>query len=173
MGKRKTNKIVSSKNEYDVCGFDYAKVVENSKKLKTIKEQIVYLKYVLKEKLNNKSSFDIDLYSDGPSFEEKIKNEIKFLKEKLKIEEPSGFKDKIVWMKNKHDFAFFFDNLYKDGFLSFRRDKLKMLSEHFKWQDEEMTPGQLKTLFSNVNRKYGTQNPSDEMATIIKNTKKN
>ncbi len=173
MGERKTKKVVSRKNEYDVCGFDYEKVIEKLKELETIKEQIIYLNYVLKEKKNNTGSLDLDLYSDGTPFEKKIQHEINFLKAKLKIEEPSGFKDKIVWMKNKHDFAFFFDKLYKEGFLSFRKEKLKMLSEHFKWQDEEMTPGQLKSLFSNVNRKYGTQEPSDEMATIIKNTKKN
>lgn len=168
--KRKTDKIGT---DFPTFNFDYNKVIDFQKGLKTNKEQIIYFNYVLKEKLNNKSSLDFDLYSDGPSFEEKIKNEIKFLKTKLGIEEPSGFKDKIVWMKNKHDFAFFFDKLYKDGFISFRKEKLKMLAEHFKWQDEEMTSMQLKSLFSNVNRKYGTQEPSDEMASILKNSKKN
>lgn len=172
MGKRKSKNIVSSKNEYDVCGYDYDKVIDYSKTLKSLKEQIVYLEYVLKEKKNNPTKLDLDLYSNGPTFEEKIKNEIEYLKTQLEIDEPSGLKDKIVWMKNKHDFAYIFDQLIKLGFLSFRKDKLKMLAEHFIWMDGEMTAKQLKTEFANINRKEWSQKPGEEVKDIVKHINK-
>ncbi|MFA7421263.1 MAG: hypothetical protein WCZ90_16385 [Melioribacteraceae bacterium] len=168
MGKRKSKENVSSKNQYDVFGFDFAKVINYSKTLNKLKVQIVYLEYVLKEKKNNPAELDLDLYSNGPTFEEKIKNEIEYLKTQFEIEEPTGIHDKIVWMKNKHDFAYIFDQLIKLGFLSFRKDKLKMLAEHFIWMDGEMTAKQLKTEFANVNRKDWAQKPGEEVSNIIK-----
>ena len=172
MGKSKKKNSVSKKNEYEVFGFDHEKVIDYSKTFITQKEQIIYLEYVLKERKNNPTKLDLDLYSSGPTFEEKIKNEIDYLKTQLEIDEPSGLKDKIVWMKNKHDFAYIFDQLIKLGFLSFRKDKLKMLAEHFIWMDGEMTAKQLKTEFANVNRKDWAQKPGEEVKDIVKHLNK-
>lgn len=167
MGKRKSKQKKPARIEYDVCGFNFDTVIEYSKTLKTLSEQVIYLEYVLKEKKNNPTEIDLDLYTNGPTFEEKIKNEIEFLKTQLEVEEPSGFREKIIWMKNRQDFAALFDILIANGFISYKKDKYVSLCKHFNWIDEEMTPEQLKHLRNNIKNKSEVYQLSDEMKSTL------
>jgi len=162
------------KLKWDTFNFSYEKVMDFCGKLKKINEKILYLEYVLKEKKNNRDGFDLDEYFPGTSFEDKIKNEIKYLRKELKLTNPymaEGY-DKIVWAKNKQDFAPLFDLLMKLGFITFRKNKWKMLCNHFTWSDGEMTPQQLTDALSNINNKSETHQLSDEVEFIINNLKK-
>lgn len=166
----KTKGKPDKKLKPDTFNFSYEKVMNFCGKLKKINEKILYLEYVLKEKKNNNDGLDIDIYFPGTlSFEEKIKNEIKYLRKELKLTNPymaEGY-DKIIWARNKQDFAPLFDLLIRLGFISFRRNKWEMLCNHFTWNDGEMTPKQLKDALSNVTHNSETHRVSDEVNNII------
>lgn len=158
------------KTKWDTFNFSYEKVMGFCEKLKKINEKILYLEYVLKEKKNNRDDFGLDDYFPGiPSFEDKIKNEIKYLRKELKLTNPymaEGY-DKIVWARNKQDFAPLFDLLMQLGFISFRKNKWEMLCNHFTWSDGEMTPQQLKDALSNINHNPETHKVSDEISQLM------
>lgn len=167
--KTKTKSITERKSKWSTYNFDYNKVMNFSDKLKKNNEKILYLEFVLKEKKNSKDGFDLDEYFPGTSFEEKIKNEIKFLNKEMKLTNPymaEGY-DKIIWARNKQDFAPLFDLLMRLGFISFRRNKWEMLCNHFAWSDGEMTPKQLKDALSNVNHNPETHQVSNEVSNIM------
>lgn len=105
----------------------------------------------------------------GLTFEQKIDKEIKFLRKKLKLQNPymaEGY-DKIVWARNKQDFAPLFDLLMQLGFITYRRNKWEMLCNHFTWNDGEMTSQQLKDALSNINHNPATHRVSDEISEIM------
>lgn len=157
------------KLKFNAFNFDYNKVMGFCGKLNKVSEKILYLEFVLKEKKNNKDGPDLEDYFPGVSFKEKIKNEIKFLKKEMKLTNPymaEGY-DKIIWGRNKQDFAPLFDLLMQLGFISFRRNKWEMLCNHFTWNDGEMTPKQLKDALSNVNHNPETHRVSDEIGKLM------
>lgn len=167
----KPNNKAERKPKWETQNFDYDKIMKFCKTLKKINEKILFLEFVLKEKKNSKDGIDLDDYFPGISFEEKIKNEIKFLNKEMKLTNPylaEGY-DKIIWAKNKQDFAPLFDLLMRLGFITFRKNKWEMLSNHFTWNDGEMTPQQLKDALSNIRNKSETHQLSDEMQFIIDN----
>lgn len=168
---KKADKPQKQKRRVDECptfNFNYEKVKEHCKSLKDVKEKLRYLNYVMKEKKNS-DGIDIELHFPGPTFIEKIKNEIKYYEKELKLTDPykaEGY-DKIVWQKNRQDFAPLFNLLMQLGFISFRRNKWEMLCNHFTWNDGEMTPQQLKDALSNINHNPETHRVSDEISDII------
>ncbi len=172
MAKTKQSTKVKSEIIFNTFNFDYGKVMDYCKKLKNTEDKILYLEYVVKEKKND-GSLDIEAYF-GPSFAEKIKNEKRYLEKELKLKNPykaEGY-DKIVWAKNRQDFAPLFDLLMQLGFITFRRNKWEMLCNHFTWNDGEMKPEQLKDALSNIKNKPETHQLSDEIKFIIDNIKK-
>lgn len=163
MGKTKSK----SKEEYPAFGFNFEKVKTYVDKIKKLEEKIIYLEYVKKEKAINNDGL-LELYM-GLTFEQKIDKEIKYLRKKLKLQNPymaEGY-DKIIWARNKQDFAPLFDLLMRLGFLTFRRNKWEMLCNHFTWNDGEMTPKQLKDALSNVNHNPETHQVSDEISELM------
>lgn len=168
---KKTSKPKKQKRRVDECptfNFNYEKVKEHCKSLKDVKERLLYLNCVLKEKKNS-DGIDIELHFPGPSFVDKIKNEIKYYEKEQKLTDPysaEGY-DKIVWNKTKQDFAALFDLLMQLGFITYRKEKLKMLSNHFTWNDGEMTSEHLRQALNNIKNKKETHQLSDEMQRII------
>lgn len=171
----KTKGKPDKKLKWETFNFSYEKVMDFCGKLKKINEKILYLEFVLKEKKNNRDGFDLDAYFPGAtSFEEKIKNEIKYLKKELKLTNPymaEGY-DKIVWARNRQDFAALFDLLGQLGFITYRKNKWEVLSNHFVWNDGEMTTEHLRQALNNVNNKPETHQLSDEMQTIVNELRK-
>lgn len=170
---KKTTEQQKKVTEYPKYNFNYEKIKAHCTTLKDIKEKLRYLKYVLKEKKNS-DGIDIDLHFPGPSFIDKIKNEIKYYKDELKLTDPymaEGY-DKIVWARNKQDFPAIFDLLMRLGYITFRKNKWEMLCNHFTWNDGEMTPKQLKDALSNLNHNPETHQVSDDLANLM-NTLKN
>lgn len=164
MGKTKSR----LKEEYPVFGFNFEKVKAHVDNIKKQEEKIIYLEYVKKEKAINNDGL-LELYM-GLTFEQKIDKEIKFLRKKLKLQNPymaEGY-DKIVWSRNKQDFAPLFDLFMQLGFITFRRNKWEMLCNHFTWNDGEMTPKQLKDALSNINHNPETHRVSDEINELMK-----
>lgn len=169
--KNKTQSKTAKAEKWDTFNFNFESIMECcEKKFKRVNEKILYLEYVLKEKKNSSNGLDLDIYFPGTaSFEEKIKNEIDYLYKELKLVDPykaEGY-DKIVWAKNKQDFASLFDLFMQLGFISFRRNKWEMLCNHFTWNDGEMTPQQLKDALSNINHNPATHRVSDEISEIM------
>ncbi len=172
--KAKTKTKLERKSKWNTYNFDYNKVMNFCDKLKKNNEKILYLEFVLKEKRNGDNGLDLDLYFPGTiSFEEKIKNEIDYLYKELKLLDPykaEGY-NKIVWQRNKQDFPALFSKMINLGFFTFRKNKFVMLSNHFTWNDGEMTAEQLKHLLNNINNKPETHQVSDEVKFIIDNLK--
>lgn len=168
-GKSKIGKDVT-------YNFNFEAIMEHSDKLKRINEKILYLEYVLKEKKDKDNGLNIDFYfPDTLSFEDKIKNEIKYLYKELKLLDPykaEGY-DKIVWAKNRQDFAALFDVLMQTGFITFRRNKWEMLVNHFTWNDGEMTTEHLRQALNNINSRPETHQLSDEVKGIIDKLRNN
>ncbi len=163
MSKTKTTK----KEQYPLFDFNFVKVKVYAEKIKKIEDKIIYLEYVKKEKEINCDG-TLELYM-GLTFEQKIDKEIKFLRKKLKLQNPymaEGY-DKIVWARNKQDFAPLFDLLMQLGFITYRRNKWEMLCNHFTWNDGEMTSQQLKDALSNINHNPATHRVSDEISEIM------
>lgn len=168
--KKKNNSLASTK-EHDVFNFKFENVKKYCDGLTTPEEKILYLQYVKKEKSNNTGGFDLELYLDGPSFIEKIENEIEYIKTEMKFKKKDakqiGSIDKIVWLKNRQDFVALFDVLMNTGFISYKKDKYVTLSKHFSWIDGEMTPDQLKHLKNNITNKAEVYQLSDEMKIVV------
>lgn len=168
--KQKKANTVKSIN-YDVYDFRFDDVKKHCDTLSTPEEKILYLEYVKKEKSNNSDGLDLELYFQGPSFVEKIENEIDYIKTEMKLKN-KGTKqfesiDKIVWLKNRQDFVALFDVLMTAGFISYKKDKDVTLSKHFSWMDEEMTSEKLKHLRNNVKNKAEVYQLSDEMKIVV------
>ena len=176
MVKKKTpikKKSLIKKNQYEVYNFRFDEVMKHADNLTTPEEKILYLEYVKKDKTNNHDGMDLDFYSHGPNFEQKVENEISFIKKEMELKtkgmkttENSG---KIVWLKNRQDFVALFDVLMNNGFISYKKDKFVSLSKHFSWNDEEMKPEQLKHLKNNIKNKSEVHQLSDEMQIIVDN----
>ncbi len=168
--KQKKANTVKSIN-YDVYDFRFDDVKKHCDTLSTPEEKILYLQFVKKEKSNNTGGLDLELYLDGPSFIEKIENEIEYIKMQMKFKKKDakqiGSIDKIVWLKNRQDFVALFDVLMNTGFISYKKDKYVTLSKHFSWIDGEMTPDQLKHLKNNITNKAEVYQLSDEMGTVV------
>lgn len=168
---RQQKSITSKSIQHDVYDFRFDDVKKHCDTLTTPEEKILYLEYVKKEKNNSRDGLDLELYFNGPSFIEKIENEIDYIKTemKLKIKDTKQVEriDKIVWLKNRQDFVALFDVLMNSGFISYKKDKDLTLSKHFSWMDEEMIPGQLKHLRNNVKNKAEVYQLSDEMKIIV------
>lgn len=168
--KKKAKTLVSPKH-YDVFNFKFDDVKKHCDTLSTPEEKILYLEYVKKEKNNNRDGLDLELYFNGPSFIEKIENEIDYIKTEMKLKNKDTKQgeriDKIVWLKNRQDFVALFDVLMTAGFISYKKDKDVTLSKHFSWMDEEMTPKKLKHLRNNVKNKAEVYQLSDEMKIIV------
>ena len=134
----------TSNEKWETFEFDFKKVMDFCGKIKTTNDKILYLEFVLKEKKNG--SLDLDMYFLGPTFEDKIKNEIDYLNKELKLKDPymaEGY-DKIVWAKNKQE----------------------VLCNHFIWSDGEMKTEQLRQALNNINNKPETHQLSDEIRLI-------
>ncbi len=168
---RQQKSITSKSIQHDVYNFRFDDIKKHCDALTTPEEKILYLEYVKKEKNNSRDGLDLELYFNGPSFIEKIENEIDYIKTemKLKIKDTKQVEriDKIVWLKNRQDFVALFDVLMNSGFISYKKDKDLTLSKHFSWMDEEMIPGQLKHLRNNVKNKAEVYQLSDEMKIIV------
>lgn len=168
--KQKKANTVKSIN-YDVYDFRFDEVKKHCDTLSTPEEKILYLEYVKKEKNNNRDGLDLELYFNGPSFIEKIENEIDYIKTEMKLKNKDTKQgeriDKIVWLKNRQDFVALFDVLMNYGFISYKKDKDVTLSKHFSWMDEEMTPEKLKHLRNNVKNKAEVYQLSDEMKIVV------
>lgn len=153
--------------EYDVKGFKYVEVIKHCDEFDDTEEQVKYLNYVLYKWMNDRPELD----PNGgmvPNFEERIKRDIEYREKFLDsdgTEKTSN--DKIIWAKNRQDFAALFDLLIQLGFISYRRKKWEMLCEHFTWNDGEMTPKQLKDALSNINHNSETHKTSDEISLIM------
>jgi hypothetical protein len=168
--KSKIKHKSEKKFKWNSYNFDYEKVMRFCDKQKKTSEKILYLEFVLKEKRNSSNAFDIDIYFSGASFEEKIKNEIRYLDKEMKLTNPymaEGY-DKIIWSRNRQDFAPIFDFLMRLGYISFRRNKWEMLCNHFVWSDGEMTPKQLKDALSNIIHNPETHQVSEEVSKLMK-----
>ena len=174
MAKKKTTikkKVVKKNNQYEVYNFRFNEVKEHVDNLNTPEEKILYLEYVKKEKMNQSEGLDLEFYVPGPTFVEKVENEIAFIKKeselKTKSIKPIESTDKIVWLKNRQDFVALFDVLMNVGFVSYKKDKFVSLSKHFSWIDEEMTSEQLKHLKNNIKNKTEVYQVSAEMKIIV------
>ena len=172
MAKTKQSTKVKSELVFNLFNFDFDKVMGYCKKLKKTEDKILYLEYVLKERKNDDTP-DIEAYF-GPSFEKKIKNEKRYLEKELKLKNPykaEGY-DKIVWAKNRQDFAALFDVLGQLGYITYRKNKWEVLSNHFTWGDEEMTAEHLRQALNNIKNKPETHQLSDEMKIITEKLSK-
>ncbi|MEW6195605.1 MAG: hypothetical protein AB1521_10670 [Bacteroidota bacterium] len=144
---------------------------------------------MLKEKKNSNNDLDIDLYSNKEPFEKRIKSEIRFYRKQLKlleekpnkeqeivsIEKSSKQIEKIVWLKNKQDLIFLFDQLIQFGFVPDRKDKDKFLFTHFTCEDQSRKSRALARGTNHKSNKSIRQqlknnllNPSQEMEKIVK-----
>jgi hypothetical protein len=168
----KQPKTISTKLiKYDVYNFRFDDVKKFCDTLTTPEKKILYLEYVKKEKMNHSEGLALEFYYQGPSFVEKIENEIDYIKTELKLKNKKTKQvetiDKIVWLKNRQDFVALFDVLMNAGFISYKKDKYVTLSKHFGWMDEEMTAEQLKHLKNNVKNKSEVYQLSDEMKIVV------
>ena len=164
----KTKRTIKGKSGivFNTFDFDFDKVMKYCRELKSTEDKILFLEYVMKEKKND-DTMDIEAYF-GPSFEEKIKNEKTFLEKELELKNPykaEGY-DKIVWAKNRQDFAALFDILGQLGYITYRKNKWEVLSNHFTWGDEEMTSEHLRQALNNIKNKPETHQLSDEIRII-------
>ncbi|MBI5726841.1 MAG: hypothetical protein HY965_03240 [Ignavibacteriales bacterium] len=153
----------------ELFGFEYLKIMEYSKSLETIEEQILYLETVKKERINNPPELDMDLYN-GPPLVEKLGNEIALLRSKLELMQPARSKysdKKIIWNGNKHDFSYLFYLLQNAGLIIAPREIHQMLCAHFTWVDGEMEPQQLKDQKNNVTNKPELYQPSEKMIKML------
>ena len=168
--KKKAKNIESSKR-YEVFNFKFDDVKKHCDTLSTPEDKILYLEYVKKEKSNKTDGLDLELYFNGPSFIEKMENEIAYIKTEMKLKNKESKQveriDKIVWLKNRQDFVALFDLLMNAGFISYKKDKYVTLSKHFSWVDDEMTPDQLKHLKNNIKNKAEVYQLSDEMKIVV------
>lgn len=167
------NRLAKKKiNNFELFDFQYDKIIGFCNDIKEENEKIIYLEYVLKEYKNNKSIFDLELY-DIP-LDKRIKNEINYLKAKNELTNPNVTKNtpKLVWQKNRQDFAALFDLLFQLGFLTYERNKWEALSNHFTWSDGEMTGEQLRHALNNTKNKSETHQLSDEINGLIECLKK-
>jgi len=170
--KRITNKdSVKRTDNYEVYNFSYDNVKKHCDSLNTPEEKIVYLEYAKKEKTNNSVGLDLELYMQGPTFVQKIENEIAFIRKEMELKmkglpQPE-INEKIVWLKNRQDFVALFDALMSAGFISYKKDKYVTLCKHFSWIDDEMKPEQLKHLRNNIKNKDFYYQESDEMKLIL------
>lgn len=188
--KIRYSKTISNPPSADsTFNFDFDKVISYCESIKTTQKRIMYLEYVLKEKKNSSNDLDIDLYSNKEPFEKRIKSEIRFYRKQLKLleEEPNKEQEivsieksskqieKIVWLKNKQDLIFLFDQLIQFGFVPDRKDKDKFLFTHFTCEDQSR---QSRALARGTNHKSNKSirqqlknnllNPSQEMEKIVK-----
>lgn len=173
--KSKSKKEIVIEAKWNTYNYNYESVMSYCNTLSGINEKLLYLEYVLKEKKNNSEVIEVDKYFNfGTSFEEKISNEIRYLEKKIELCDPYRAKgyEKIVWQKNKQDFPALFNTMINLGFFTFRKNKWEMLSNHFTWNDGEMTAEQLKYLLSNINNKPETHQLSDEVNFIINKLEK-
>lgn len=189
--KIRYSKTISNPPSADsTFNFDFDKVISYCESIKTTQKRIMYLEYVLKEKKNSSNDLDIDLYSNKEPFEKRIKSEIRFYRKLRKAEleeEPNKEQEivsieknrtqieKIVWLKNKQDLIFLFDQLIQFGFVPDRKDKDKFLFTHFTCEDQSR---QSRALARGTNHKSNKSirqqlknnllNPSQEMEKIVK-----
>ncbi len=167
---KKSNKSKKQKkkvDEFPTYDFNYDKVKEHCDGLEEIKAKLRYLNYVLKEKKNT-DGIDIEFHFPGPSFIDKIKNEIKYYKDELKLTDPymaEGY-HKIIWLQKQQDFAFLFHRLLERNFIKLDREKYIMLCNHFKWKDGDMEPDQLKQAINNIKNRPETHKLSDDIKTL-------
>lgn len=167
---KKVNKTQKQKrrvDEFPTFNFNYEKVKEYCKSLKDVKERLRYLNYVLKEKKNS-DGIDIELHFPGPSFVDKIKNEIKYYEKELKLIDPymaDGY-HKIIWLQKQQDFAFLFHRLIERNFIKLDKEKYIMLCNHFKWKDGDMEPEQLKQAINNIKNRPETHKLSNDIKTL-------
>jgi hypothetical protein len=152
--------------KFDVKGFDYNLVMKECESKKTIDEQLRYLRYLLMEWRLNPPRLD----PNGeivPSFEKRLEIQITYREETTSTKPSVVNGEKIIWARNKQDFAPLFDLMMQLGFITFRRNKWEMLCNHFTWNDGEMTPKQLKDSLSNINHNPETHQVSDEISQLM------
>lgn len=128
--------------EFKLFNFDFEKVKKYCDSLETSKEKLIYLEYVKKEKLNKEDSFDLEVYFNGPKFTEKVENEIKYIKSKMKIadlQKSESQKDEsrieLIWWKGTEgQLIYLYEQLVKNNLIDSSQDDRKyvLLSKHFK-----------------------------------------
>lgn len=161
--KNKKNDINESaiSGEFELFNFDFEKVKKHCDRLETSKEKLIYLEYVKKEKLNKEDSFDVELYFSGPKFTDKIKNEIKFVKSRIEIEneqksesEKNESDIELIWWKGTEgQLIYLYEQLVKINLIDSSQDDRKyvLLSKHFKnKKGEQFTNKQLAQAAQNL-----------------------
>jgi len=161
------SKSPNKKDDFPIFGYDINKVLDYSRKLKGTKKQLEYLEYAKKEKLMNAKY--CDQYSGKTSFETQVDIEIDFLKRKLSDRELQPQveinQNKIVWLKNKQDLIFLFDELLRMGFIPYNKAKDKLIANHFTWYEEDMDPEKNKSIRKQL--KNFESHPSDEISIVV------
>lgn len=168
--------------EFELFNFDFNKVKEYCDKLETSKEKLIYLEYVKKEKLNKDDGIDLDLYFNGPKFTEKVENEIKFIKSKMKIieaqnpaSETNERSIELLWWKGTEgQLIYLYEELVKKNLIDGSQDDRKyvLLMKHFKnKKGEKFTNKQLAQAAQNlVANKTGKPKDADTIDNIINKT---
>lgn len=152
--------------KFDVRGFLYSNVMEECVKHKTIEEQLEYLSYILKEYQLNKPRLDPN-GEVKPNFKDKIEIEIEYREKMLNGKQVTIHGEKIVWAKKREDFIALMEVLMNLNYILPKREKNKMLSDHFTWIDEEMTAEHIRQTRSNVKNKPELYKLSEEMEKIV------
>lgn len=151
---------------YDIMGFRLFAVMEICNNLKTVEEQTEYLNYVLREYLLNPPQLDPN-GEIKPTFKERIEIEIEYRERMLHGKHITVQGEKIVWAKKREDFVALMDVLMNLNFILSKREKNKMLCDHFTWSNEEMKPEQLRQTRNGIKNKPELYKLSEQMEIII------
>jgi hypothetical protein len=177
----KTNKTsINEKRgdgEFELYNYDFNEVKKHCDSLESDEQKLIYLEYAKKEKLNKDDGLDLELYFNGPKFTEKVENEIKFIKSKMKIKEAQKFENEkgdsaaeLIWWKGTEgQLIYLYEELVKKNLIDSSQDDRKyvLLSKHFKnKKGEQFTNKQMSQAAQNLVANK-TRKPKD--ADIIDN----
>lgn len=160
-------------NDIKHFNFEREKVLAFSRTYKTEKESIDYLQKILRLRKTNKTIIDHSLDDPEFDFEVEVKAEIKRLRKnaaKPNIKLEANNAEKFVWLKNKQDLIFLYDNLISMGFIADRKNKDKFLAAHFTYPHEKVNPTNNKAIRRQLKNHY--LNPSQEIQRITEELKK-
>lgn len=163
----KNNRECEMTKKFDVRGFLYSNVIQECVKYKSIEEQLEYLNYVLREFQLNKPRLDPN-GEVKPNFKEKIEIEIEYREKMTNVKRVTIHGEKIVWAKKREDFVALMEVLMNLNYILPKREKNKMLSDHFTWSDEEMIPEQLRQTRNGIKNKPELYKLSEQMEKIIR-----
>lgn len=150
---------------FDLRGFIYEEILEESEKLKSDELKLEYFSYVLREWILNPPRLDPN-GEMKPSFEERIKEIIRDLELKLnnglltkesKTKQPKKENDEKIWWKGTEPMLiYFFELLYSSNLVDYSQNKNKyaLIAKHFKKSD-------------------GTDFTNDQLSVALQNMKKN